>query len=130
MRRPIPRSPRMTRAILYGVLAVVSWRYHQLRLAPPNSSLHIPFRALIAGDLDRIRAARPDYTRKPRTANKKTTLGAKGQEASEDEENQVATAKEPSQVPVPQSHQIAITPEGHMLVGSGGGDERRWWEKW
>jgi hypothetical protein len=120
----------MTRAILYGVLAVISWRYHQLRLAPPNSSLHIPFNALIAGDIGRIRAARPDYTRKPRTANKKTTLGAKGQQAGEDEDNKGATAKEPSQVLIQQSHRLAITPEGDLLVGSGGDDERRWWEKW
>lgn len=112
------------------MLGFNSRRYHQLRLAPPNSSLHIPFDALIVGDMGRIRAARPDYTRKTRNANKMKTSVDKRLEAGEWEHNKVASEKELSQVPIPQPHQVAITSAGGLLVGSGGDDERRWWEKW
>lgn len=111
------------------MLGFNSQRYHQLRLAPPSSSHHIPFNTLIVGDMDRIRAARPDYTRKSRNANRKKTSGAKRREPGEGKDDMAAGGKKPSQAPALQSHRLAITPEGDLLVGIGD-DERGWWEKW
>ncbi|SPO07058.1 uncharacterized protein DNG_09752 [Cephalotrichum gorgonifer] len=118
-------------AIIYGVLGFNSYRYHKLRLAPPSSSLHIPVRALITGDFEEIQAARPDYTRKSRNANRKTKSGAQNGEPSsgEGKDDTVAGGEEPSQAPALQPHPLAITSGGDILVG-GGDDERRWWEKW
>ena len=77
-----------------------------------------------------MRAARPDYTRKSRNSNRKKKSGIKGQEPDEGKDDIEAGEETLSQAPAPQSHQLELTSEGHILVGSGGGDERRWWEKW
>lgn len=74
--------------------------------------------------MDRIRAARPDYTRKPRNTNRKKASGAKKGDPGEGKDDTVAGNK-PSQAP----DEVAVTAEGDILVGSGD-DGRRWWEKW
>lgn len=113
--------------MFYAKLGFNSHWYHQLRLAPPNSSLHIPSGALITGDMDRIRAARPDYTRKSRKGKKSS--GAKGLESGEGE-GDVEGGKKPSQATARPPHRAGVTSEGDILNGPSGGDERRWWEKW
>lgn len=106
--------------------------YHKGRLAGPNSSFHIPFDALVAGDLARMRAARPDYTRKPRKTKKDMTNieGNDGNVRGEDEGAMADSSSQANTKKFGPADGLVITSDGNFLSGPPGEDERRWWEKW
>lgn len=87
----------------------------------------MPFDALIAGNMDAIRAARPDYSRKALDARKKKSQKKSPVSGKEDALGDTESAGD---VPKPQAHSLGLTAEGDINVGSKGEDERKWWEKW
>ena len=111
-------------------LGINSRKYHIGRLAGPESSFHIPFDALIAGDFDRMRAARPDYTRKSRRPRENMPAESFDDTKNDGEDGGIGTSNRSLNKKAGPARGFVLTSRGDIMNGPTGGDERRWWEKW